>query len=189
MLHFQISAQRNRSLWPMFLLCQHRFMHSKAWLITAVLNGFGDPLGKVKSRWTVSALPPVADLAQSLPMRLPVLIKEHSMQPYTSILIYIIYSWIPYSKRHLHAEAKSVTWGHYEFPNYNNGQVSSLASSLYLRWNASQRRTWLRMSSWKSFRAYFPCFQTAYYLPKQIWVMGEAMLISIQCLALRGRQA
>lgn len=41
-------------------------------------------------------------------MRLPVLIKERSMQPYTPILIYIIYSWIPVSrisKRHLHAEA------------------------------------------------------------------------------------
>lgn len=39
------------------------------------------------------------------------------------------------------------------------------------------------------FRTYFPCFQTALYLPKQIWVMGEATLISIQCLALRDRQA
>jgi len=50
--------------------------------------------------------PPMADLAQSLPMHLPVLIKECSMQPYTPILIYIIYSWIPYSKQHLHYRSK-----------------------------------------------------------------------------------
>lgn len=54
----------------------------------------------VKLSHTERALlfPPMAGLAQSLPLRLPVLIKERSMQPSSPILINIIYSWIPYSK-------------------------------------------------------------------------------------------